>query len=145
MSAETGISVEDLVIALNDGVYFAVGVHGTRDHVLEELGFSKRGCTVAAFDNGILGENNDNPTKYAGATTLVKSVDDQVMLLTMGSPLVMLMGMSRHIAVCVNTLDAFFAGHSLRDGGLPDAALVMNALLSHRSVSNVVSATATPR
>jgi hypothetical protein len=41
--------------------------------------------------------------------------------------------------VCVNTIDAFFAGHSLRDGGLPDAAMVINALLSHRSVSDVVA------
>ena len=61
------------------------------------------------------------------------------MLLTMGSPLVMLMGMSENLAVCVNTVDAFFSGHSIRDGGLPDAALVMNALLRFKSVDEVVA------
>jgi hypothetical protein len=87
----------------------------------------------------LLGQNNDNPTKYSGANTLVKSVSDQIMVQTIGSPLVLLMGMSAHLAACVNTVDAFFAGHSLRDGGLPDGALIMNALLSYRSVDEVVA------
>lgn len=139
LAAETSIPVEDLVIALNDGVFFAIGVHDVRDELLAKLGFSSRGCTVAAFDNGTLGQNNDNPVKYSGASVLVKSLDDKVMLLTIGSPLVMLMGMSEHVAVCANTLDAFFAGHSLRDEGLPDAALLMHALLSCRSVDGVVA------
>jgi hypothetical protein len=99
----------------------------------------RKGCTVAGFDNGILGQNNDNPVKYSGHNVLVKSTDDKIMLLTMGSPLVMLMGMSENLAVCVNTVDAFFFGHPLRDGGLPDAALVMNALLHFKSVDEVVA------
>ena len=139
MAAESRSPLEDIVLALNDGVFFAVGVQGTRDKVLEKLGFIRKGCTVAGFDNGILGQNNDNPVKYSGATVLVKSTDDNTMLLTMGSPLVMLMGMSENLAVCVNTVDAFFLGHSFRDGGLPDAALVMNALLRFKSVDEVVA------
>jgi hypothetical protein len=70
---------------------------------------------------------------------LVKSVDDKIMLLTMGSPLVMLMGMSENLAVVVTTIDAFFAGHSLRDGGVPDAAIVMNSLLSYKTVDEVMA------
>lgn len=137
IAAETRIPVEDLALALNDGIFFAVGVHAVRDRVLEKLGFIQKGCTVAGFDNGILGQNNDNPVKYSGESVLVKSIDDKIMLQTMGSPLVMLMGMSEHLAVCVNTIDAFFAGHSLRDGGVPDAALVMNALLRYKTVDEV--------
>jgi hypothetical protein len=139
IAAETGIPLEDIVIALNDGVYFAVGVNAVRDKALEKLGFIQRGCTVAGFDNGILGQNNDNPVKYSGVTTLVKSVDDKIMLLTMGSPLVMLMGMSENLAVVVTTIDAFFAGHSIRDGGVPDAAIVINALLSYKTVDEVIA------
>ncbi len=139
IAAESNLPVEDVVLALNDGVFFAVGVQATRDKVLEKLGFIRKGCTVAGFDNGILGQNNDNPVKYSGKTVLVKSTDDKIMLLTMGSPLVMLMGMSENLAVVVNTVDAFFFGHSIRDGGLPDAALVMNALLHFKSVDEVVA------
>ena len=137
IAEETRLPVEDIVLALNDGIYFAVGVSGTRDKVLEKLGFIRKGCTVAGFDNGILGQNNDNPTKYSGKTVLVKSTDEKIMLLTMGSPLVMLMGMSENLAITVNTLDAFFLGHSIRDGGIPDAAFVMNALMSYKSVDEV--------
>ena len=136
---ESKLPVEDIVLALNDGIFFAVGVNETRDKVLEKQGFIRKGCTVAGFDNGILGQNNDNPVKYSGHNVLVKSTDDKIMLLTMGSPLVMLMGMSENLAVCVNTVDAFFFGHPLRDGGLPDAALVMNALLHFKSVDEVVA------
>jgi hypothetical protein len=139
IASESKHPVEDIVLALNDGIFFAVGVQGTRDKVLEKLGFIRKGCTVAGFDNGILGQNNDNPVKYSGKTILVKSADDKIMLLTMGSPLVMLMGMSENLAVVVNTVDAFFSGHSLRDGGLPDAALVINALLRYKSVDEVVA------
>jgi len=138
IAAETEIPLEDIVIALNDGVYFAVGINAVRDKVLKKLGFIEHGCTVAGFDNGLLGQNNDNPVKYSGATTLVKSVDDKIMILTMGSPLVMLMGMSENLAVVVTTIDAFFAGHSIRDGGVPDAAIVMNALLSYKTVEEVI-------
>jgi hypothetical protein len=112
VATETEIPLEDIVIALNDGVYFAVGINGVRDKVLKKLGFIEHGCTVVGFDNGLLGENNDNPVKYSGKTTLVKSVDDKIMILTMGSPLVMLMGMSENLAIVVTTIDAFFAGHS---------------------------------
>lgn len=137
IAAETKLPVEDIVLALNDGIFFAVGVNAHRDKVLEKLGFIRKGCTVAGFDNGVLGQNNDNPTKYTGKTVLVKSTDDKIMLLTIGSPLVMLMGMSERLAVAVNTIDAFFSGHSIREGGLPDAALVMNALMSYKSVDEV--------
>ena len=137
VSDETQIPVEELVLALNDGVMFAIGVHAARDHALEELGFLKRGCTVAGFDNGILGQNNDNPVKYSGKNTLVKSLDDRIMLLAIGSPLIWLMGMSENLAVVVNTIDAFFAGHSLADGGIPDSYIVMSALLSYKSVEEV--------
>ena len=139
IAAQSKIPVEDIVLALNDGIFFAVGVQGTRDTVLKKLGLFRKGCTVAGFDNGILGQNNDNPVKYSGKTVLVKSTDDKIMLLTMGSPLVMLMGMSENLAVVVNTVDAFFFGHSIREGGLPDAALVMNALLHYKSVDEVVA------
>jgi hypothetical protein len=139
VASETKIPLEDIMIALNDGVYFAIGVNAVRDKALEKMGFIQRGCTVAGFDNGILGQNNDNPVKYSGKTTLVKSVDDKIMILTMGSPLVMLMGMSENLAVVVTTIDAFFAGHSLRDGGVPDAAIVMNALLSYKTVDEVMA------
>jgi len=61
------------------------------------------------------------------------------MILTMASPLSIMIGMSPHLAVCVNTIDAFFVGHSLRDGGLPDAALILNALMSYRSVDEVAT------
>jgi hypothetical protein len=138
VATETEIPLEDIVIALNDGVYFAVGINAVRDKVLKKLGFIEHGCTVAGFDNGLLGQNNDNPVKYSGATTLVKSVDDKIMILTMGSPLVMLMGMSENLAVVVTTIDAFFAGHSIRDGGVPDAAVVMNSLLSYKTVDEVM-------
>lgn len=138
IATETKIPLEDIVIALNDGVYFAVGINAVRDKVLKKLGFIEHGCTVAGFNNGLLGQNNDNPVKYSGATTLVKSVDDKIMILTMGSPLVMLMGMSENLAVVVTTIDAFFAGHSIRDGGVPDAAIVMNALLSYKTVEEVI-------
>jgi hypothetical protein len=138
MATEVGVPVEDIVIALNDGVFFAIGVHHVRDEVLEKLGFIKKGCTVAGFNNGLLGQNNDNPTSYSGNSVLVKSKDDKIMLLTMGSPLVMLMGMSEHIALVVNTVDAFFSGHSIRDGGLPDAAIAMNALLNFKSVDETI-------
>jgi hypothetical protein len=138
IALETEIPLEDVVLALNDGVYFAVGINAFRDKVLKKLGFIQQGCTVAGFDNGILGENNDNPVKYSGHNTLVKSSDDKIMILTMGSPLVMLMGMSENLAVVANTIDAFFAGHSIRDGGLPDAAIVINALLSYKTVDEVV-------
>jgi hypothetical protein len=139
VSDEAGLAIEDVVLALNDGVFFAEGLHEFRDHVLGELGLERRGCTVVGFDNGTLGQNNDNPVKYCGSNVLVKSVSDQVMVLTMGSPLIILMGMSPHLAVCVNTIDAFFVGHSLRDGGLPDAALILNALMSYRSVDEVTT------
>ena len=138
VSAETGLSLEDLSFALNDGIYFAIGVHETRDKVLKQLGIIRRGCTVVGFDNGIIGQNNDNPTKYSGDSVLVKSTDDKIMLLTMGSPFVWLMGMSENIAVVVNTIDAFFAGHSIREGGLPDGAIIVNALMSFKSVDEVV-------
>lgn len=136
----SGLTIEDVAIALNDGIFFAVGIHDLRDQVLQELGLGRRGCTVVGFDNGTLAQNNDNPVKYSGVTTLVKSRTDEIMILTIGSPLVILMGMSPHLAVCVNTIDAFFAGHTIRDGALPDAALIMNALLSHESVDEVVTA-----
>jgi hypothetical protein len=139
IASETEIPMEDIVIALNDGVYFAVGINAVRDKVLKKLGFIEHGCTVAGFDNGILGQNNDNPVKYSGKTTLVKSVDDKIMILTIGTPLVMLMGMSENLAVVANTIDAFFAGHSIRDGGVPDAAIVMNALLSYETVDEVMA------
>lgn len=139
VSKETGMTMEDLAFALNDGVYFAIGVHETRDKVLEKLGIIRRGCTVAGFDNGVLGQNNDNPVKYSGEVTLVKSTDDKIMIIAMGSPFVWLMGMSENLAVVVNTIDAFFAGHDLREGGIPDAALILNALLSFKSVDEVVT------
>lgn len=139
VSAEAGLAIEDVVLALNDGMFFAEGVHEFRDHVLGELGLERRGCTVVGFDNGTLGQNNDTPVKYCGGNVLVKSVSDQVMILTMASPLSIMMGMSPHLAVCVNTIDAFFVGHSLRDGGLPDAALILNALMSYRSVDEVTT------
>jgi len=138
VSTQTHITVEELVLALNDGIFFAIGVHAVRDHVLEDLGFLRKGCTVAGFDNGILGQNNDNPTKYSGNNVLVKSLDDKIMILAMGSPLIWLMGMSENLAVVVNTIDAFFAGHSLEDGGLPDGYLIMNALLRYKSVDEVI-------
>ena len=138
-SEEAEISVEELVLALNDGMFFAIGIHAARDHVLEELGFLRRGRTVAGFDNGILGQNNDNPAKYSGNNILVKSRDDKIMILAMGSPLIWLMGMSEHLAVVVNTIDAFFAGHSLADGGLPDGYIILSALLSCESVDEVIA------
>ena len=138
VSDETNIPVEELVIALNDGIFFAIGVQHFRDQVLEGLGFIQSGCTVAGFDNGILGQNNDNPIKYSGATTLVKSADDNIMLLTMGSPFVWIMGMSENLAVVVNTIDAFYQGYAIDQGGLPDGFLIMNALLSFASVDEVV-------
>ena len=138
VSDETKISVEEIVIALNDGLFFAIGVQHFRDVILEDLGFLKNGCTVAGFDNGILGQNNDNPVKYSGANTVVKSTDDNIMLLTMGSPFVWLMGMSENLAVVVNTTDAFYQGHAIDDGGLPDGFLILNALLSYTSVDEVV-------
>jgi hypothetical protein len=139
IAAETKIPMLDLAMALNDGMYFAVGVQATRDKALKKIGLIRRGCTVAGFSNGMLGQNNDNPTKYSGANTLVKSVDDRIMLLTMGSPFVWLMGMSKSLAVCVNTIDAFFAGHDLRDGGLPESVLIMNALMNYKTVDEVIS------
>jgi hypothetical protein len=138
ISSETKIDLEDIVIALNDGIYFAIGVNHFRDKALEELGFLRGGCTVAGYNNGILGQNNDNPIKYSGKTILVKSVDDKIMLLTMGSPLVMIMGMSQNLAIVVNTIDAFFAGHSIRKGGLPDAVIIMNALMRFTNVTSVI-------
>lgn len=93
---------------------------------------------MAGFDNGILGQNNDNPVKYSGETTLVKSVDDKIMILTMGSPFIWLMGMSENLAVVENTIDAFFMGHAIDKGGIPDGYLIMNALLSFKSVDEVV-------
>jgi len=138
VSDETGISIDELVVALNDGVFFAVGVHKFRDQGLKELGFGEKGCTVAGFDNGILGQNNDNPVKYSGDNTLVKSVDDDIMLLTMGSPFVWLMGMSNELAVVVNTVDAFYQGNAIDQGGLPDGFLIVNALLSFKTVDEVV-------
>jgi hypothetical protein len=138
VSAQTQITVKELVLALNDGIFFAIGIHAFRDHVLEDLGFLRKGCTVAGFDNGILGQNNDNPTKYSGNNILVKSRDDKIMILAMGSPLIWLMGMSENLALVVNTIDAFFAGHNLEDGGLPDGYLIMNALLRYKSVDEVI-------
>ena len=138
ISAQTKIPIDELVLALNDGIFFAIGIHAARDHILQDLGLLRKGCTVAGFDNGILGQNNDNPTKYSGNNTLIKSLDDKIMILAMGSPLIWLMGMSENLAVVVNTIDAFFAGHSLEDGGLPDGFLVMNALLEYKSVDEVI-------
>ncbi|MHC5061668.1 MAG: C45 family autoproteolytic acyltransferase/hydrolase [Planctomycetota bacterium] len=138
VSAETKLSMEDITFALLDGIYFAVGIHETRDKTLKELGILRRGCTVAGFDNGMIGQNNDNPAKYAGANVLVKSTDDKIMLLTISSPLVWLMGMSENIGVVVNTIDAFFSGHSIRQGGLPDGAIIMDALMSYKSVDDIV-------
>ena len=138
VSDETKIPIEDLIFALNDGIFFAIGVQQVRDHVLQKLGFIRSGCTVAGFDNGILGQNNDNPVKYSGANILVKSVDDKIMLLTMGSPFVWLMGMSDNLAVVVNTIDAFFQGHAIDQGGLPDGFLIMHALLAFTSVDQVI-------
>ena len=138
ISAESKVSVRDIVLALNDGIFFALGVHKHRDGVLRKLGLIKRGCTVVGFDNGIIGQNNDNPTRYSGSNVLVKSVDDRIMLLTMGSPLVWLMGMSKNLAVVCNTIDAFFKGHSIEDGGIPDGVIVLNALLSLRTVDQVI-------
>lgn len=138
IAAEIDAPVEDVVIALNDGVYFAIGVHHVRDDVLEKLGFIKKGCTAAGFNNGLLGQNNDNPTAYAGNTVLIKSKNDKIMLLTIGSPLVMLMGMSEHLAIVANTVDAFFSGHLIREGGIPDAAVAINALLNFKSVDETI-------
>ena len=138
ISDETNISVDELVLALNDGIFFAIGVHKFRDKVLKDLGFLNKGCTVVGLNNGILGQNNDNPVRYSGNNVLVKSVDDKMMVLTMGSPLIWLMGMSKNLAVVVNTLDAFFKGHSIEDGGIPDALIVLNALLSYKTVDEVI-------
>ncbi len=138
VAAETNVSVEEIALALNDGIFFAIGVHKHRDSALEKLGFIDRGCTVVGFDNGIIGQNNDNPVKYSGSTVLVKSVDDRIMLLTMGSPLVWLMGMSTNLAVVVNTIDAFFKGHSIDEGGIADGFVVLHSLLSHRTVEQVI-------
>ncbi len=88
ISDETNISVDELVLALNDGIFFAIGVHKFRDKVLKDLGFLNKGCTVVGLNNGILGQNNDNPVRYSGNNVLVKSVDDKMMVLTMGSPLI---------------------------------------------------------
>jgi hypothetical protein len=139
VAAETNVSVEEIALALNDGIFFAIGVHEFRDSTLEKLGFIDRGCTVVGFDNGIIGQNNDNPVKYSGSAVLVKSVDDKIMLLTMGSPLVWLMGMSRNLAVVCNTIDAFFKGHSIDDGGIADGFVVLHSLLSHRTVEQVIN------
>jgi len=138
VSDETGHSVEELVIALNDGVFFAIGVNAMRDSILEKLGFIEKGCTVAGFNNGILGQNNDNPVKYSGGNILVKSTDDNIMILTMGSPFVWLMGMSENLAVVVNTVDAFYKGHAIDAGGLPDGFLIMNALMNFKTVDEVI-------
>ena len=116
MADATGFTSDEVYMAAwaSDGM-FAYDVQGIVKDALPKLRKateSNRGCTAIAWNNGIMGQNQDMPIALGGYGAIWKSGE---IIVHAPEPFFMGIAMSKNVGATINTIDTFNLG-DLEDG-----------------------------